>query len=107
MTVPQSIGDKTVAAVSLIEEACLSVLLEDLARRDNADGMCVEEITRRIGLAVWLGMRIGTLVVEKVLLNLSGTGKAELVAETLTGSTWTIADSEAAIRPTPASPEPR
>ena len=31
MTAPQSIGDKTVAAVSLIEEACLSVLLEDWA----------------------------------------------------------------------------
>ncbi len=106
MTAPQSIGDKTVAAVSLIEEACLIVLLEDWTRRDNADGVCVEEITRRIGLAVWLGLRISTLVVEKVLQNLSGAGKAELVAETLTGSTWTIAESEATIRPMPASPEP-
>ena len=106
MTAPQSIGDKTVAAVSLIEEACLSVLLEDLARSDATNGMSVEEITRRVGLTVWLGPRIGALVVEKVLQNLSGAGKAEPVAQTPTGSRWTIAESEATIRPTPASPEP-
>ena len=106
MTAPHKISDKTVAAVSLIEEACLRVLLEDLARSDATDGMSVEEITRRIGLAVWLGPRIGALVVEKVLHNLSGGGKAEPVAQTLTGSTWTITESEAAIRPTPAPPGP-
>ncbi len=106
MSVPQRTWDQAVAAVSLIEEACLRALLEDLAHSDATNGMSVEEITHRIGLSTWLGLRIGALVVEKVLQNLSGAGKAELVAQTPTGSRWTIAESEAAIRPIPAPSEP-
>ena len=81
MIAPQSIEDKTVTAVSLIEEACLSVLLEDWDRRDNANGIYVEEITHRIGLTVWSGPCIGALAVEnalaveKVLLNLKRSGQ--------------------------------
>ena len=106
MTGRRGIRDKTVAAVSLIEEGCLGVLLEDLAQRGDTDGMSTEEIAERIGLNSWLGRQVGTLVVEKVLLNLSRAGKVEPVPTTLVGARWTIAESEATIRPTPTSRAP-
>ena len=54
---------KTVQAVSLIEEACLAVLIEHLAVGDGREGLPAEDIAERIGLSAWLSPRVSNAVV--------------------------------------------
>ena len=94
-------GDKTAEAVSLIEEACLAVLIEHLAVGDGGDGLSTDEIAERIGLDAWLGRRISNSVVEKVLYNLSVPDPAAPVPEALARRQVEGTEIEASIRPMP------
>ena len=95
------ISDKTVQAVSLIEEACLAVLMEHLALGDGRQGLSAEEIAKRIGLDTLLGPGVSNAVVENVLFNLMASQRAEPVPEALARARWKVTEIEASIRPMP------
>ena len=94
-------ADKTLQAIFLIEEACLTALLEHLVRTGDEDGMSTHEIAERIGLVHWLGTDVGVAVVGKVLCRLAMSHRTEPAPETLNAAKWRIAEDEAAIRPVP------
>jgi len=85
----------------LVEEACLTALLEHLARTGDAGGMSPQEIAERIVLVRWLGPDVSKAVVGKVLCHLAASDRTEPVPETLASTKWRIAEVEAAIRPMP------
>lgn len=108
-TVPRSMSitqyrqaaDKTLQGMLLIEEACLTALLEHLARTGDENGMSTQEISERIGLVHRLGPGVSEAVVSKLLCNLARSDRTEPVPETLATARWRIAEVEAAIRPMP------
>ncbi|MCY4415019.1 MAG: hypothetical protein OXE87_01735 [Chloroflexi bacterium] len=101
MTQYRQAADKTLQAMFLIEEACLTALLEHRARTGAEDGMSTQEIAERIGLVRWLGPDVGDAVVGKVLCNLARSDRTEPVPETHSTAKWRITVVEAAIRPMP------
>lgn len=95
--------DRTVNAISLIEEICLAALLDDLAHGRSAGGLSPEEIAVGVGLARWLGPAMASALVERILLNLSAAGKTRRSSTTDGAQRWTITADEASIRrPPPA-----
>ena len=94
-------ADKTLQAMILIEEACLTALLEHRARTGGQDGMSTSEIADRIGLLHRLGPCVSEEVVSKVLCNLARSDWTEPVPEKAVVARWKIAEVEAAIRPVP------
>ena len=101
MTQYRQAADKTLQAMFLIEEACLTSLLEHLARTGDEGGMSTQEIAERIGLVRWLGPDVSKAVVGKVLCHLAASDRTEPVPETLASAKWKIGDVEVAIRPMP------
>ena len=97
----QQAADKTLQAMFLIEEACLTALLDHLPRTGGEDGMSAQEIAERLGLVRWLGPGVSEAVVSKVLCNLAKSDRTEPVPEALAAAKWRIAEVEAAIRPMP------
>ena len=94
-------ADKTLQAMFLIEEACLTALLDRLARTGDEDAMSIKEIVESIGLVRWLGPSVSEAVVSKVLCNLARSDRTEPVPEAPAATRWKIAEVEAAIRPMP------
>ena len=101
MTQYRQAADKTLQAMFLIEEACLTALLEHRARTGAEDGMSTQEIAERIGLVRWLGPDVGDAIVGKVLCNLARSDRTEQIPETHSTAKWRITVVEAAIRPMP------
>ena len=101
MTQYRQAADKTLQAILLIEEACLTALLEHPARTGDGDGMSTQEIAEHIGLVRSLGPGVGDAVVAQVLCNLARSNRTGPITETLASAKWKIADAEAAIRPVP------
>lgn len=101
MTQYRQAADKTLQAMFLIEEACLTVLLDHLAHTGDGDGMSIDEIAERIGLARWLGPDVSEAVVSRVLCNLARSDRTEPVPDAPAATRWRIAEVEAAIRPMP------
>ena len=101
MTQHRQAADKTVQAISLIEEACLAVLIDHLARTGDEDGLSTQEIAERISLVSWLGPDISEAVVGKVLFTLMMSHRTAPIAETLVAARWKITEIEASIRPMP------
>ena len=85
----------------LIEEACLTALLDHLARTGDEDGMSTQEIAESIGLVRWLGPVVGEAVVSRVLCNLARSDRTEPAPEAPAATRWRITEAEAAIRPMP------
>ena len=103
MTQYRQAADKTLQAMFLIEEACLTALLDHLVRTGDEDGMSTQEIAERIGLVRWLGSGVSEAVVSRVLCNLARSDRTEPVPEALPATKWKIAEVEAAIRPMPVT----
>ena len=101
MTQYRQAADKTLQSMFLIEEACLTALLDHLAGTGDEDGMSTQEIAERIGLVRWLGPDVSEAVVSRVLCNLVRSDQTEPVPEALATIKWRIAEVEAAIRPMP------
>ena len=101
MTQYRQAADKTLQAMFLVEEACLTTLLEHRARTGDEGGMSRREIAERVGLVSWLGSDVSEAVVGKVLCRLAMSDRTEPVPETLASDKWRIADVGAAIRPMP------
>lgn len=101
MTQYRQAADKTLQAMFLIEEACLTALLEHRAWTGDQDGMSTQEIAECIGLVRWLGPDVGDAAVGKVLCNLARSYRTEPVPETHSTAKWRITVAEAAIRPMP------
>ena len=101
MTQYRQAADKTLQAMFLVEEACLTTLLEHLARTGDEGGMSTQEIAERVGLVRWLGSDVSDAVVGKVLCRLAMSDRTKPIPETLASAKWKIADVEAVIRPMP------
>ena len=101
MTQYRQAADKTLQAMVLIEEACLTALLDHLARTGGEEGMTTQEIAERIGLVRWLGPDVSEAVVSKVLCNLARSDRTEPVPDAPAATRWRITEVEAAIRPMP------
>ena len=101
MTQYRQAADKTLQAMFLVEEACLTTLLEHRARTGDEGGMSRREIAERVGLVSWLGSDVSEAVVGKVLCRLAASERTETVPEPPASAKWKITDVEATIRPTP------
>lgn len=101
MTQYRQAADKTLQAIFLIEEACLTALLEHLARTGDDDGISTHEIAERIGLISWLGTDVSEAVVGKVLCRMATSDRTEPIPETPAAAKWRISGVEAAMRPMP------
>ncbi len=101
MTQYRQAADKTLQAMCLVEEACLTTLLEHMAQTGDESGMSTQEIAERVGLVRWLGPGVSDAVVGKVLCRLAMSDRTKPIPETLASTKWKIADVEAAIRPMP------
>ena len=96
MTGDWTAAGKTVHAVSLIEEACLAVLLDEREFGSCAGCVSTEVVAARSGLERWLGVPVSAAVVERILLNLLKAGKVERCTDVPTPpQRWRITESEA------------
>ena len=101
MTQYRQSADKTLRAMFLVEEACLTALLEHPARTSDEDGISAQEIAERIGLVRYLGPSVSEAVISKVLCNLSKSDRAEPTLEAAAAAKWRIGEVEAGIQPIP------
>ena len=90
-------ADKTLRAMFLVEEACLTALLEHPARTSDEDGISAQEIAERIGLVRYLGPSVSEAVISKVLCNLSKSDRAEPTLEAAAAAKWRIGEVEAGV----------
>ncbi len=98
MSMHSSASNATVSAVSLLEESCLTVLLEERARYQQHGWLSASEMAQRSGLTRWLGPTVGGAVAGRVLDNLLGAGKVETTPGMLAAPCWRIAEEEARAR---------